>query len=82
MIDKMVSNIVYLKYLPKGRALITTGDGTEYVTTVKANVSLVAVQEKHVNELLNKKCGCCGHERKCFVKASEAETIAWYNFEE
>lgn len=71
---------MYLRYKSLQQVLVETGDGTQYVVLIRHDIALVEVQEKHVGELLLKRCGCgsCGgNPGPCFRVATAAEIEAW-----
>lgn len=73
--DENKEPIVY--YQPVNK-LITMGDGTQYFFSVQKDISLAYVEPEHVDNLLNKRGGCCGSNKKgIFRRATDQEIRIW-----
>lgn len=69
-----------LKYYQSNPKYIMLGDGTEYVFSPRANISLAWVLDEHVDQLLTKKKNCCGGSKKpMFFLANESDVRRWTN---
>ena len=52
-------------------------NGHQYVTSVRHDLSIVEVANEDVQQLLNKRCGCCDSYYSCFRLASQTEVDLW-----
>lgn len=68
---------IYLATYNAGNLYTETGDGTQYLTSTRHNLSMVKVAEIHQQQLLNKRCGCCGDYHPCFRVPSQSEIDLW-----
>jgi len=68
---------VPLKHINSNPRIVRCNDNTIYHFMPANGISLCYVDEKHVDELLLLKGGCCGNRHLLFSRASEA-VIARY----
>lgn len=74
--------MIYLKSVTKQPLLYRhpNYDGETYqdfVAVARNNIVLMAIPEEYVQRALSVRCGCCGNERPCFVRATQAEVEQW-----
>lgn len=71
------SETVPLSYYQCVQKLIKVRD-TQYVFTIRYNISLAYVEPEHVDAILNIRGGCCGNKKSgVFRRATDQEIRIW-----